>query len=134
MPDPIVPPPTLPQGLGATLPVHARRGEYVPVVGGFLNVTLPGELVRSTVEKVLSRDVALVRIKSIVTHKAVHGFQQNSLVAVQRTQGELGERWTPVEEREVKEREEREKAARAARASEGEAHQEEAPVRKAKAK
>ena len=114
MPDPIVPAPALPQGLGAVLPAHARRGTYVPVVGGFLNVTLPGELVRTEVEKMMTRDIALVRVKSIVMNKHGHDVRTNALIAVQRSFDELHEIWVPISETETREREQRELAERAA--------------------
>lgn len=117
MPDQIVPPPGLSSHQGAVLPVHARRGDFVPVVGGRLNVTLPGEVVTTEVEKIVTRDIMLARIKSIVLNKTGHQYKQGGLVAVQRQQGELAEIWVPVDERATQEREERDKAERAAAAS-----------------
>lgn len=114
MPEPIVPAPVLPGEIGAVLPSHARRGDFVPTVGGFMNISLPGELVRAEVEKLITRDIALVRIKSIVMNKNGHDVRQGALVAVQRSANELHEIWVPISENETREREQRELAARAA--------------------
>lgn len=115
MPDPIIQPPGLPQGTGAVLPVHARRGSFVPTVGGYLNVVLPGEIVRTEVEQVLTRDVVMVRIKTVTMHNASHTLKFGDPIAVQRHVGELSEEWVPINDREVREREEMEKAERAAK-------------------
>lgn len=116
MPDPIIPAPGLPPGTGAVMPVHARRGVFVPVVGGYLNVTLPGEIVRTLVEKMESRDVALVRVKSVTMHNVGHGVKTGALIAVQRHVGELSEDWVPVSIQEEQEKLARAAAERAARA------------------
>lgn len=117
MPDPIVTPPILPAGVQSVMPVHARRGHFVPEVGGWLTVSLPGESVRSLVEEIFTRDIVTVRIKSIVARTSEHGVKQGDLVPVQRAVGQLDtEIWQPVDQRAQQEREAREAAERAAAA------------------
>lgn len=115
------------------VPNFARRGDYVPVVGGYLNVTLPGEIVRSEVMEIHSRDVAVVKILSVVLGKGGHQYHTGDLVAVRRAQTDLAEQWEPISDREVREREERARAARFAREEEERAIREDTERRAAEA-
>jgi hypothetical protein len=84
MADP-TPPPRLPPELRPVTPVLARRGDFVPTEGATITITLPGEIVRAQVMELLSRDVIVVEIKSIVVDKAGHGFKTGSHLACKRS-------------------------------------------------
>src|SRR5215469_11244547 len=88
------PPPAPDHRLRPVTPVLARRNEYVPAVGSFLDVMLPGENVRTRVEEAHGRDV----------------------IAVQRAHNGLSEIWEPVSRRDVEMREEAARLAEAAAA------------------
>lgn len=125
----VVQPPVLTRGgqrvlARPILPVHAQRGVFVPQTGGFLSVTLPGEVVRAVVEEVFGTDTATVRLTGAVMAKTGHAFKSNDLVAVRRVDSPLGEKWEPISDREVREQEERERAQRAAHAAAPVAHME----------
>jgi hypothetical protein len=103
-----------PTYLDPVRPVHARRGEFTPEVGGFLTVTLPGEMVRSEVIETFGRDVVMVKILGVVLGKGGATQKTGDLVAVRRSQkNELTEEWIPVSDREVAEQEQRERAMKA---------------------
>jgi hypothetical protein len=119
MADPIQTQPLMSQGRAVrtspALPVHARRGAFMPEPGGFLLVTLPGEAVRATVEEIFGDDIVTVRLIGTVMAKTGHAYKTNDLIAVRRMDRELKETWEPVTDREGREQEERERAVTAAR-------------------
>ncbi len=97
------------------IPAHARRGDYVPTIGSFLQVTLPGEIVRTEVLELYGRDAALVKIISVVLGKGGAMQRTGDTVAVKRSATEFNEIWVPISDREVREDEERRKAERFAK-------------------
>lgn len=98
-------------------PHHARRGQFMPQVGGQISIGLPGETVRGVVEEVYGPDVLLARITGIVMGKTGHAYKTNDMIALHRVSTDISERWEPVSDREVREQEERERAQRAALAA-----------------
>lgn len=137
MPDPIVPAPGLSARTGPVVPVLARRGDYVPVVGGWLVISLPGEDVRSEVVEISSRDVLIVKlIGQVGVVRGGHSFKTGDLVAVQRAEaeGHLKETWVPIDEREVRMREEASRLAAAAVARAAEPAEAEPPPKRARQK
>lgn len=117
MPDPIIPPPGLSGRHGPVVPVLARRGEFLPTVGGFLVISLPGEDVRATVVEIKSRDVLIVQLTGQVgAVRGGHSYKRDDMVAVQRGEadGRLQERWIPIDERAVRMKEDAERLAAAA--------------------
>lgn len=113
--------------LNPVVPIHARRNSFIPQAAvdpkrpephNFLNVTLPGEVVRCIVIERFSDDVFLCVIQGVVLGKTGHTYKSGDKVAVQRSQqNDLSEIWVPISDREVQEREERERAVRAADAA-----------------
>ena len=109
MSDPIVPAPDLSSRVGPVVPTLARRGDFMPTVGGYINISLPGEVVRATVEEIHSRDVLTVRLSGMVLGKSGgHTLRSGDVVAVERAvaDGQLQEIWRPINEREVRMKEE----------------------------
>jgi hypothetical protein len=114
MPDRIIPAPPISGRVGPVIPVLGRRYEYLPTVGSWLVVSLPGEDVRTKVIEVKSRDVIVVEL---VGHVGVvrggHQYKTRDILAVQRgeSEGRLNEIWIPISEREVRMREDAERLA-----------------------
>lgn len=108
MPDifnPPTPPAPLPANLGPVTPFLAKRGEFVPTLGGGITLTLEGETVRAMITEVLSPDHIVAEVISITTGKAAHPYKKGSILACQRSQTDLGEVWVPIDERAVREQE-----------------------------
>jgi hypothetical protein len=70
---------------------------FIPRVEAALNVTLPGELLRAIVTKVLDINTVVVEIGQPMTRS--HSFRLGDLVACRRTPGVLGETWQAIEDR-----------------------------------
>ena len=102
------------------VPVLSQRGVYVPTIGSYLAVTLPGEIVRAEVQEVPTRDVVVVQIKSTVTATTQHGHRTNDILACQRSfeSTDVSECWRPINKREVEMRETAQRFAQQAREDE----------------
>lgn len=95
----------------AVLPHFARRGEFIPVPKGRLIVSLPGETVDAEVISVPSRDLAIVRLGSLLG-KAGHYYKPKDIVTCQRQAIDIGgEVWRVVDERKLHEMENAERLA-----------------------
>lgn len=70
---------------------------FVPEVGKPLTVTLPGELMRAIVKRVLNRNTAFVEIGQPMTRS--HNYRKGDLVACKRKRQELGEIWEALDDR-----------------------------------
>lgn len=70
---------------------------FIPRVESQLNVTLPGEILRAIVTKVLNINTVVVEIGQPMTRS--HSFRLGDLVACRRTPGVLGETWQAIEDR-----------------------------------
>lgn len=68
---------------------------FFPKVNGDLTVTLPGELLRAKVTKVVDRNLVFVEIGQPMTRG--HNFRLGDLIACRRTPGVLGESWQAIE-------------------------------------
>jgi hypothetical protein len=105
MPDPVVPPPSLPGNLSPVVPVLSRRGVFKPVIGGRVIIALPGERVESKVLEIISDNAAVVEITGLTTSKYQHNWAKGSKLAIQRVYNDLGEQWEPIDDRSVREQE-----------------------------
>lgn len=73
---------------------------FQPAVGGQLTVALPGETVRSTVVRVVSKHRVLIELTHQPLNPAkTHTYRVGDVVCCDRVDGELGERWEAVDER-----------------------------------
>jgi DNA-binding cell septation regulator SpoVG len=71
---------------------------FIPKVGGFLSVTLPGELLRGEVRKVLDRNNVFVVLPQPMTKG--HSYRLGDIVHARRTADPLnGQIWLVVEHR-----------------------------------
>jgi hypothetical protein len=70
---------------------------FIPRVDESLNVTLPGEILRAIVTKVVNINTCIVEIGQPMTRS--HSFRLGDLVACRRTPGVLGETWQAIEDR-----------------------------------
>lgn len=70
---------------------------FIPRVDHELNVTLPGEILRAIVTKVVNINTCIVEIGQPMTRS--HSFRLGDLVACRRTPGVLGETWQAIEDR-----------------------------------
>jgi hypothetical protein len=123
------PPPGLPGNLSPITPVLGQRNKFVPVAGGRLQVDLGGEIVSTLVEEVISRDVVVCKINSIVVDKSNHGYKTGQTVPVRRGFNGLTETWEVMNDRAIRDAEAVERARRA----EHERLEEERQAREAKA-
>lgn len=96
------------------VPFGAQRGRYLPVAGGSLTITLPGEKVRAAVSRVVSRDSLVCRLSGpILGTGRLHTYRAGEMVAVERVVDELGQEiWRIISERELRMREDAERLAR----------------------
>lgn len=73
---------------------------FVPSVGQMLTVSLPGEMLRAPVVRVLGRSTVFVRLDSTPLNPGkAHSYRLHDLVAVRRHKGELAEEWRAVDDR-----------------------------------
>jgi hypothetical protein len=70
---------------------------FLPKANDQLNVTLPGEILRALVTRVVNQDTVIVEIGQPMTRS--HSFRLGDLVACRRTPGMLGETWQAIEDR-----------------------------------
>jgi hypothetical protein len=68
---------------------------YIPRVDEDLTITLPGEILRAKVTRVVDRNLVFVLIGQPMTRG--HNFRLGDLVACRRTPGVLGEFWQAIE-------------------------------------
>lgn len=68
---------------------------FMPQVGDFLVVSLPGEALRGVVDRVIDRDTCFVTIPQPMTRS--HTFRKGDIVACRRHLGQLGEIWEALE-------------------------------------
>lgn len=76
---------------------YGDRMMFIPEVGRYLTVMLPGELMRAQVTKVVGRNLVFVQLGQPMTRG--HTFRLGDQVACRRTPGVLGETWQAIENR-----------------------------------
>ncbi|MDE2096308.1 MAG: hypothetical protein KGL39_03615 [Patescibacteria group bacterium] len=80
----------------------ANKVKYVPQVGEIIPVSLPNEIVRATVHKIVSPDSLIVRLDVTPPLAKSHHYKHNDYVAVMREPGELyGEEWRSKSEEQI---------------------------------
>jgi hypothetical protein len=70
---------------------------FTPRVNDDLTVTLPGEMMRAQVTRVIDKNTVIVQIGQPMTRS--HNFRKDDLVGCRRTPGVLGESWQAIEVR-----------------------------------
>jgi hypothetical protein len=120
------PPPGLPGRLDPVTPVLGQRNKFMPQAGGRLQVDLGGEIVSTHVEEVISRDVVVCKITSIVVDKSNHGYKTGMVVPVQRGFNGLSETWQVMSDRAIREAETIERVRREERERQEEINRERA--------
>jgi len=68
----------------ALIAASQRRTKFIPRVGGYLIVQLPGESMRCLVKEVIDDDTAFVLIESAPIARGQHTFQFNEIYGVRR--------------------------------------------------
>jgi hypothetical protein len=104
------------QRIEPVVPHTAARRRFIPEVGGFLVVDIPGETVRVEVQEVLTVDIVVGKIISNVIGKGGAQHRKDDPIACKRVMGQMGEYWAPIDNREVEMQEQAERAADAEKA------------------
>lgn len=73
---------------------------YVPQVGNTLTITLPGEVLRAVIQKVVTPNSVIAQIISQPMAKS-HSYAKDGIIACRRQKTMFGEQWEVVEERKV---------------------------------
>jgi hypothetical protein len=91
--------------------------KFMPKVGAYLTVSLPGELLRSLVQKVIGQDSVIVEISSEPMATKSHPYKFGQIIACRREYTPFGEEWVvaPTRERTLQEIEQEEKEHAAAK-------------------
>ena len=71
----------------------SKRDGFVPAVGATITVTLPGEMLRVPVERVLSDDRLVFKVDGQPLTRS-HSFRRGDIGVAKRISGPLGEQWT----------------------------------------
>jgi hypothetical protein len=84
------------------VPHSARRGEYKPVEGAFITISLPGEMTRAKVHRVIADDAILAKIDSIPMGRG-HTYKKDDIVPCRRCINDAlrSEQWEVVSERKL---------------------------------
>ena len=67
--------------------------KFIPTEGNYLTVTLPGEILRAIVVKVITNDTVIVEIATEPLSKLSHSFKFRDIVVCKRQRGLFGEDW-----------------------------------------
>lgn len=70
---------------------------YIPQPGAQLTVTLPGEVMRAMVTRLIDRNTVLVEIGQPMAKS--HNYRKDDIVACRRKFGDLGEFWEAFDDR-----------------------------------
>jgi hypothetical protein len=70
--------------------------KYIPKVGTFLTISLPGEVLRAEVQKVVTSDAIVVTIATEPLAKS-HSYKFGQVIACRRHVGIFGEDWIVAE-------------------------------------
>ena len=73
---------------------------FTPRIDDVLTVSLPGEILRAPVIKVVNRNTVFVQLAGNPMNPAKqHQYRAEDVIAVRRRQGELGEFWEAMDDR-----------------------------------
>lgn len=95
---------------------------FQPIVGKELTITLPGELLRASVIKVVGQNAVIAQIITEPLARLSHNYRNGQVIACRRKKGMFGEEWEAVQQTnnsvEELERQEKENASIARKQSE----------------
>ena len=95
---------------------------FIPAVDSTMTISLPGEVVRATVKKVVDRDTCLLELAGTpLMHGKTHMHKKGEIVAVERTAGLRGDEWRVIDEYALRLKAEAAEDAANARAAENKA-------------
>jgi len=80
----------------------ARRGDYRPTEGGYITISLPGEMLRAVVLKISSDNAVVAKIDGVTMGKT-HNYRKGDIVPCRRIVDDLlkAEKWEVISDREI---------------------------------
>jgi hypothetical protein len=74
--------------------------QFIPAIDDLLTVSLPGEILRMPVIRVVDRDTVFCELDgNPLNPSKQHSYRKGDVVAVRRRKGALGETWQAVDDR-----------------------------------